>query len=428
MPRSRIWLTVLLAVVVLVAVAFALVWRPELDPVSETNDTPRDKEQIARGYALAELGNCASCHTAEGGAPYAGGRPVPTPFGAIHAVNITPDRETGIGTWSDAAFTRAMREGVNREGAHLYPAFPYTHFTHMNDADIAALHAYLRTIPAVENTAPENGLDFPFNIRALMAGWNLLFLDRGPLAPVEGQSDSWNEGRYLVEGVTHCGACHTPRNAVGAEKSGQALAGAEIDGWHAPPLTGEAARPWTQAQMANYLTTGFSRDHGAAAGPMGETVANLANAPRADITAIATYVASLTEDAAPASEPVDNGVPQDMAATHALWTGACASCHENANASVIDGVNPSFGMALSRGVAVHGEKPLNTVRTIAGGIDIYRDMGGPYMPAFGDMLTEAQITDLARYVRARFSDAPAWDDISGAVDKALADESEGDQQ
>jgi len=424
MTYRRIGLVSLAVLIALIIIAFAFIWRPELTATAEGAEPAYGKDEIARGYALAQLGNCESCHTAEDGAAYAGGRPLDTPFGTIFAVNITPDRETGIGKWSPEAFTRAMRKGVDREGAHLYPAFPYTSFTKIDDGDISALYAYLRTVPAVENEAPENALPFPFNIRALMAGWNLLFLDAGPVKAVSGESDDWNTGRYLVEGVTHCGACHTPRNALGAEKSSDSLAGAEIDGWYAPPLAGDGARSWNKPQLAAYLSAGFSRDHGAAAGPMGETVTNLSKVSPADVTAIATYVASLTDDTSPAFGAIDNGVPDDLAATHALWVGACASCHEAADGRA----NPSYGVPLSVGFAVRGDKPLNAARTIVGGIDAYRDRGGPYMPAFGGTLTAEQITDLTQYVRARFSDGAAWEGVGDTVEQALSEQNEGNGQ
>ncbi|WP_099827108.1 c-type cytochrome [Oceaniglobus indicus] len=426
MKRALIAVVGVGLLVALVAVVIA--WQPELDKVDAGRVTDADQSEIARGYDLAQLGNCESCHTAADGEPYAGGRAMATPFGTIYSVNITPDSETGIGTWSLEAFARSMREGVDREGGYLYPAFPYTHFTKMSDADIAAVHAYLRSIPAVRHEAPENDLPFPFNIRLLMAGWNLLFLDEGPLDPVDGQGEDWNHGRYLVESVAHCGACHTPRNAVGAEQSDAALAGAEIDGWYAPALAGDGARGWSAPQLATYLTTGFSRAHGAAAGPMGETVGNLSKVPPKDIAAIATYVASLTDDDAGPIAVVDNGVPDDLAPTHALWVGACAGCHEPAAGSGPGDTNPSYGIALSTGYAVHSPRPLNAVRTIVDGVDHYRDMGGPYMPAFGGSLTADQIADVTRYVRARFSDAGAWSDVDDTVQTALGQKREGDGQ
>ncbi|MEB8388452.1 c-type cytochrome [Rhodobacteraceae bacterium KMM 6894] len=421
MTLKRLSLFLIALVLLATVAAFAITWQPELAEVNDQDVKVADQSQIARGYNLAQLGNCQSCHTAEGGEPYAGGRAMATPFGTIFSVNITPDSETGIGTWSREAFSRAMRKGVNREGAHLYPAFPYTHFTKMTDADIGAVYAYLRSVPAVKREAPDSDLPFPFNIRVLMAGWNLLFLDDGPLEPVEGQDDDWNRGRYLVDSVAHCSACHTPRNAVGAEKSSAELAGAEIDGWYAPALAGEGARGWSKPQLATYLSTGFSRAHGAAAGPMGETVANLSNVVPADISAIATYVSSLTDDSAETISVVDNGVPNDLAEAHAIWVGACASCHEPSAAAGQGGANPSYGVALSTGYAVHSPHPFNTIRTIVGGVDFYRDSGGPYMPGFEASLTADQIAELARYVRARFSDEAAWSDVGGAVQNALGE-------
>lgn len=428
MTNRRKWLVTFVVVAILAAIIlfFTLVWRPESPAIAENADLPADEGLIARGYALAQLGNCESCHTAEGGEPYAGGRPMETPFGVIYSVNITPDRETGIGAWSEEAFTRAMREGVDREGAHLYPAFPYTHFTKIDDADMAALHAFSRVIPPVRSEAPENELPFPFNIRILMAGWNLLFLDNERFDRAPEQSDEWNAGRYLVEGIAHCGACHTPRNSVGAEKSSEALAGAEINGWFAPPLKGDGARHWTTPQLAAYFSTGFSRDHGAAAGPMGETVVNLANAAPADISAIATYVSSLTEGAEPMTANIDNGAPDQLSETHALWLGACATCHEPSTATARGETNPSYGVPLSHGGALHTENSLNAVRTIVAGIDAYRDLGGPFMPAFGDSLTPTQIADMTRYVRARFSDNAAWSDVDGVVERVLDEQNEGD--
>lgn len=416
----------ILGVLVLLAVAvFAVVWQPQLDAVDEGGVKTADPAQISHGYDLAQLGNCHSCHTVEGGEPYAGGRPLATPFGIIYAKNITPDRETGIGAWSLEAFSRAMRKGVDREGSYLYPAFPYTHFTRMSDIDIGAVYAYLRSVPAVRSETPVNSLTFPFNIRALMAGWNLLFLDDEPIEPVSGKSEEWNRGRYLVDGVAHCSACHTPRNEFGAEKSSAALAGAEINGWYAPPLAGEGARGWTEPQLATYLSTGFSRAHGAAAGPMGETVANLAKVAPADISAIATYVSSLTDDGAETISVVDKGAPDDFKAAHDLWLGACAGCHEPSAATKQGGTNPSYGVALSTGYAVHSPTPLNVVRTIIDGVNVYRDMGGPYMPGFESSLTADQIAELTRYVRARFSAGAAWPDVGGTVRNALSTNDEG---
>lgn len=414
------------AVVVVIGIV-AYVWKSELPAVAEGSEAPIDAAQVRRGFELAQLGNCANCHTTQGGAAYAGGYAMETPFGTLYSTNITPDRDTGIGTWSLAAFTRAMREGVDREGHYLYPAFPYNHFTHATDDDISALYAFLRTVAPVENIPPKNGIGFPFNIRPMIAGWNLLFLKKGPVMAVADQSDDWNYGHYLVEGIGHCGACHTPRNLLGAEKSSQLYAGAEIDGWFAPPLQGNGARAWSTPQMLAYLSTGFSSDHGAAAGPMAETAANLGHADTHDVAAIADYVASLTPEPASAAV-VDNVSVKASAEVSGLWNGACAKCHDSPATTSATGVGPSLAVPLSMGASVGQEKSINAVRTIVNGVDAYRDQGGPYMPAFGDILTKAQIAELAQYVRARYSSGPAWNDIDDEVGKALAARNEGSAQ
>jgi mono/diheme cytochrome c family protein len=231
----------LLIVLAIGGIAAFVGWalRPSIPP--EPLRTAFDRAMLARGAELAAIGNCNVCHTRTGGAPYAGGRPIVTPFGTVFATNITPDAETGIGGWSQAAFSRAMREGVSRDGHHLYPAFPYDHMAKMREDDIRAVYAFIMTREPVRAMTPANVLAFPFNVRVLVAGWKLLFLDHRPLQPDPGKDAQWNEGAYLVEGLGHCGACHTPRNALGAERRDQAYAGGETEGWTAPALN--AASP-----------------------------------------------------------------------------------------------------------------------------------------------------------------------------------------
>src|SRR5687768_14305547 len=183
-----------------------------------------DADVIAKGAQLAAMGNCNVCHTAPGGKAYAGGRPLKTPFGTVYGTNITPDPETGIGRWSEAAFARAMREGLDREGRHLYPVFPYDHFTKMTDEDIRALYAFVMTRQPVRAETPPNELPFPFNVRSAIGVWKHLYFEPGRFRPDPAQSAEWNRGAYLAEGLGHCGACHTPRNLVGAEKKSQDFA------------------------------------------------------------------------------------------------------------------------------------------------------------------------------------------------------------
>ena len=221
--------------------------------------------------------------------------PVPTPFGTIYSSNITPDAETGIGRWSEAAFRRAMRSGVDRDGQHLYPTFPYDHFTNVSDEDDRALYAYLMTRQPVRAPARENQLSFPLDQRVVIAGWKLLFLRRGTYQPDSTKSAEWNRGAYLVEGLAHCGACHTPRNALGAERASAPFAGGDVDNWHAYAINAQspAPVPWDADALFAYLRDGWHPDHGVARGPMAEVVSNLSSVPDSDVRAIATYMAGV---------------------------------------------------------------------------------------------------------------------------------------
>lgn len=222
--------------VVMSGVAIGLVYKPPIATAVPPDPRAFPVPLIERGATLAMIGDCVVCHTAERGVPYAGGRPLATPFGTLYATNITPDQATGIGSWSFAAFRRAMREGISRDGSHLYPALPYEHFTHVTDDDLMALYAFLMTRRAIRAPAPHNELVFPLGFRPLLAGWNLLFLHRGPFVAKPGESAEWNRGAYLVEGLGHCGGCHTPRNLAGGEERHRAFAGGVAEGWNAPAL------------------------------------------------------------------------------------------------------------------------------------------------------------------------------------------------
>ncbi|WZB76052.1 cytochrome c [Achromobacter insuavis] len=255
----------------LAAMATAL-WplKPALPLTAEPDASLYSTQAIERGRLVAAAGDCVACHTAPGGARNAGGLALETPFGVIYSTNITPDAQTGIGRWSYAAFERAMRQGIHQDGRQLYPAFPYTAYAKLSDADLQALYGYLMSQPAVAATPPRTELGFPFNLRPLLAGWNLLFHDPKPFTPDPSQDAEWNRGAYLVEGVGHCAACHSPRNALGAEKGGLAyLAGGQAEGWNAPALnqlaTGE--RAWSGEELFQYLRTGYSPRHGVAAAP-----------------------------------------------------------------------------------------------------------------------------------------------------------------
>src|SRR3954453_19641480 len=281
--------------------AFAMVWRPATAPIEAPSPQSFDPALVKRGRALAATGNCADCHTRRGEKDFAGGLPVPTPFGTIYSSNITPDPETGIGRWPEAAFTRAMRSGVDREGRHLYPTFPYDHFVNVSDEDDRALYAFLMSRQPVRAPARQNQLSFPFSQRPVIAGWKLLFLRRDGFQPDSRKSPEWNRGAYLVEGLANCGACHTPRNALGAERVSAQFAGGEVDNWHAYAINdqSQAPVPWDADALYAYLRHGFHPDHSTARGPMAEVVSNLSSVPSSDVRAIAVYMASVSGAPAP---------------------------------------------------------------------------------------------------------------------------------
>jgi mono/diheme cytochrome c family protein len=403
-----IGLWVAAGVVAIVAVLLVLAWRPAIAAIGRPSAAGFARASIERGAALAHVGDCAVCHTAGGGAPYVGGRAIPTPFGQIYSTNITPDAATGIGGWSLAAFRRALRQGVARDGAHLYPAFPYDHFGELRDADIADLYAFLMTRQAVKAEAPPNRLIFPLGFRPLLAGWKLLFLRLRPIADDPGKSADWNRGRYLVEALGHCGACHTPHNSLGAEQKAQAFAGGWAEGWYAPPLTAAspAAGAWTADELHRYLRTGLSNAHAAAAGPMGPVANELAAAPDAEVQAIAAYVADLTHGArAHAAAPVDHTAvaAREHPAAATLFAGACAACHE-AGAPMMGEGRPE----LSLGTPLREANPRDTLQIILQGLRPPVGRAGPAMPGFGAAFDDAQLADLAAYLRTRYTDGPPW--------------------
>ncbi|MDQ7957098.1 MAG: c-type cytochrome, partial [Pseudomonadota bacterium] len=412
------------------AIAGLLGWRPAIAPVSFSAPA-YSAETVERGRQLAALGDCVVCHTAPGGVPNAGGRAMETPFGTLHSTNLTPDAETGLGRWSFTAFQRAMREGISRDGRHLYPAFPYTAFAKTSDDDLQALYAYLQSLPAVKAPTPDNDLRFPFNLRPLMAGWNALFHDATPFVPVATQSAEWNRGAYLVNGLGHCGACHTPRNALGAEQGGSAfLAGATIDGWEAPALTSlsKSPVPWDADALYAYLRHGHSPRHGIAGGPMAEVVRELQQVSDADVRAMATYLASFNPAPAPDPQRQAQAVVQAAAARQDQLLGApqrmfdmaCAACHHDktgAGGPTLLGVNTP--LALNSQLV--GERPDNLIRTILDGVrePATKDLG--FMPAFREALSDAQIAELAGYMRARFApQAAPWADLPAQVARVRA--------
>ena len=368
---------------------------------------------IDRGAQLAKVGDCAVCHTDVGGAPYAGGRAIPTPFGKVFASNITPDVETGIGRYSKAEFERAMHKGVRRDGGHLYPAFPYDHFSGAGDGDIDALYAFLMSRRPVRARTPSPQLIPPLGFRPLMAVWNALYFRPEPFRPTPGKSDQWNRGAYLVATFGHCGACHTPHGLLGAEQKAKAFNGGHAEGWYAPPLNDStpAAARWTEDRLFAYLRTGLDANHAAAAGPMGEVTHELARAPKTDVRAMAVYLADRMGASVP-STPVDR--ESQAAVQHPvgaqLYAGACAACHDAGAAMMREG-RPG----LTLGTPLHEADPRDTVAIVLKGLKPPVGAAGPAMPAFAPSLTNAQVAEIAAYLRARFTDQPAWPKLPAAV-------------
>lgn len=406
------------------ACAVALPVRSALERASAPSPGLYSDQAIARGKVLAALGDCAVCHTAPGGAMLAGGRPLQTPFGIIYSTNITPDPKTGIGDWSFDAFRRAMREGIGRDGRHLYPAFPYTHFTKVTDPDLESIYAYLMAQPPVVSKPRANDLDFPLGMRSLMVGWNTLYFRPGVYKPDPSRSMEWNRGAYLVEGLGHCSACHTPRNALGAEIRSRRFAGGEAEGWDAPPLAAlsEAPVPWTEDALYTFLRTGFSAEHGPAAGPMAPVVHELQGVPNADLRAMAHYIASLGKPVSEAevqaatgrAEARNAGLMSPSAGPGGrIFQGACAACHAP-SAPALFGVKPNLALNSN----LQAKKPDNLIRIILGGVPrpAIASMGA--MPAFGSVLNDSQIAELTAFLRRQYAPERApWRDLPGKVAK-----------
>lgn len=434
---TRILGGLVIVVAVVFGAFFAWQWRGELPPVT-ANAASFDPGIVAKGAVLAAVADCAVCHTQAGGKPYAGGFPVKTPFGIVYGTNITPDRDTGIGTWSEAAFRRALREGVGRKGTHFYPAFPYDHFTNISDGDISALYAFLMTREPVHQPNRPTRLSFPLNWRPFAAAWNLLYLRQGPYRPDPGKSAEWNRGAYLVAGAGHCSACHTPRNALGAETKSDRFGGGEAEDWYAPALdaASPAPVPWTVDELYAYLRTGYADQHGFAAGPMQPVVLSLRKVPDADVHAIATFIASISgpRDATARKRQTEGalafaaqravtttGIAQGGTTGSAntgtvsgatLFAGACASCHHSGG-----GLPISRPVALGLSTPVNEPDPTNFLRIVLDGIQPPLGHRGPIMPSFSGALTDPQIEALADYVRTQYSRGVRWTNVPVALAK-----------
>lgn len=361
-------------------------------------------EDVARGKALVEAGDCASCHTADPNRPFAGGKRIDTPFGSIYAPNLTPDRETGLGAWSDDDFYRALRFGVARDGSRYYPAFPYPYFSKLTRQDIFAVRAYLATLTPVNNPPRPPELRFPFNYRFVMRGWNWLFFKPGILMPDQAKSAEWNRGRYLVEGVAHCGACHTPKNMFGADRRDQKFGGGPVQGMFAPRLDAAARsglKSWSVEDITEYLQSG--RNAKSHAGQlMSEVVVNsTSKMSDADIRAIAVYLKALP----PGAPEPQVGPPSraQMATGEKLYNGACIACHEEDGSGA-----PRIYPPLPGNANLQSSDASSALRIILDGAETVTTPRAPNkgsMPAYATKMTDQEIADVTNYIRNAWGNA-----------------------
>ena len=358
---------------------------------------------IAKGKALAEAGDCASCHTADPSKPFAGGKRIPTPFGGIYSANLTPDRNTGLGLWRDEDFLRAMRFGEGPDGSRYYPAFPYPHFTKLTRDDIFAIRAYLNTFTAVNNMPPSNELRWPLNYRGLMRTWNFLFFKPGIFEPDQNKSAAWNRGGYLVEGAGHCGACHTPKNFLGAEKRDARFAGDVVDGWFAPRLDGAARgglKSWTADDIAEYLLSGRNA-HSHASGPMAQVVrSSTSHMSEADVRAIAVYLKDIS--AGPPEPAVAAPSRAQMSNGEKLYKGSCVACHE------LDGSSaPRIYPPLPGNANLQSANPASAIKIMLDGAETITTPRAPNtgsMPPYAKW-SDQDVADVVTYIRNAWGNA-----------------------
>jgi mono/diheme cytochrome c family protein len=364
------------------------------NPIS---DTIAGASQLRRGQYLVALGDCVSCHLGKAGQPLAGGLGLQTPFGVIYSSNITSDQQTGIGSWTADQFYKAMRSGIGTHGQNLYPAFPYPSFRLITREDSDAIFAFLKSTPAVNYTPPANGLRFPLNIRASVKGWNLLYLKDGEFKADATQSSDWNRGAYLVNGLGHCGTCHTPKNSLGADQGDSFLQGSLVEGWRAPDLTSNTRTGlgrWTLEQIVEYLQTGRNA-YAAAGGQMGEVITySTSLMTPEDLHAIAVYLKSM-----PSSKPVtvEPASASSLRRGAAIYSDACTGCH------LENGVGqPGLFPPLRDNAMVQQEDPTGLIHAILGGIHVGVSPSRTTpasMPSFAWKLSDAEIADVATYLR-----------------------------
>jgi mono/diheme cytochrome c family protein len=378
----------------------------------------QDFAKVERGRYLATAADCVACHTIpKAGRPFAGGRPIETPFGNIVSANITPDQDTGIGAWTDQQFENAVRKGRRPDGTRLYPAMPYTAYTKLTHDDVMAIRAYLKTVAPVNNHVDRNTLPFPLNIRTGMRAWNALFFSEGEFKPDSHKSAEWNRGAYLVTGPGHCGACHTAKNVLGADKHSEELQGSRLQGWFAPNITNDNVTglgTWSVDDLVAFLKTGHNRIT-AATGPMAEEIEHASSKMTDDdLKAIAVYLKSMpgsnteTHPAVASSDPA-------MRAGQAIYRDQCAACH------MIDGKGVSqLFPSLADASMLRSTDPRSAIRLVLRGVRSVatkEEPTAPGMPAFGRMLKDDEIAAVLTYARntwGRPAPAVAGSDVADA--------------
>jgi mono/diheme cytochrome c family protein len=365
---------------------------------------------VERGAYLARAADCMVCHTTQGGKEYAGGLGFKLPFGTLYSTNITPDKETGIGNYSDREFLNALHRGTRRDGARLYPAMPYTSYTYITDADALAIKAYLLSLAPVRSAPPANTLVFPFNQRWAMAFWSALFNPDTRFEPDTSKSPEWNRGAYLAEALAHCGECHTPRNLAFALNNRKKFGGALTAGWRAFNISSDKATglgAWSDDEIFSYLSTGHAAGHGTASGPMGEAVdQSFSQLAPDDIRAMVAYLRSVpaiasadlpatTAPPAPASHRDGGSTPDPRGKM--VFQGACVSCHGWTGESAI-----SRHATLTGAWAVNDPSATNVAQIVISGTKRHTPEDAVSMPAFGSAYSDAEIAAVANYVTARF--------------------------
>jgi mono/diheme cytochrome c family protein len=410
MTKKILFIVAALAALALVAVAIA--WpREQFIPSASPAAFAATPDNIARGAYLAQAGDCMACHTARGGTAYAGGRAIETPFGALFAPNITPDRETGIGAWSADDFWRALHNGKSPDGRLLYPAFPYTNYTKVTRADADALFAFLRSLPPARQPNTPHTLRFPYNQQLMLAGWRLLYFKPGVYQPARSQSPVWNRGAYLVEGLGHCSACHSSRNAAGAVQGRLGGGLIPILGWYAPSLTSDAEAglgSWEIPHTVELLRTGIS-PRATVFGPMAEVVArSLQHLSEADVTAMASYLKSLPATPAELREELKGPqVEQLVAQGKKLFETHCVDCHGSDG----KGLPPHYP-PLAGNRAITMDHSVNAVRIVLNGGFAPATAGNPRpygMPPYSHVMDDAEVAAVVSYLRA------SWGNRAGPV-------------